>query len=119
MSAAWPFYNIHAAIARHGAHSPEAAQLLTEMVEARRAAAAEFSPDAKEYQPGACLSFCNDIIFYQGVDSPEAADIVKELVESFIADTPDAAAPVMSGLNRILESLAPAAAAAAAPAQQQ
>ena len=41
MSADGPYYNIREVIAAHGAHSPQAAQLLAEMVEARRAAAAE------------------------------------------------------------------------------
>ena len=41
MSADGQYYNIREVIAAHGAHSPQAAQLLAEMVEARRAAAAE------------------------------------------------------------------------------
>lgn len=113
MSAGGPYDHIRAVIARHGADSPQAARLLTDMVEERRAAAAAFPPDAPEYGPGAALSFCNDMIFNHGVDSPQAAQIMKELVEDLIADTPAAAAPVMSGLNRILESLALTAPAAA------
>ena len=41
MSAAGQYDHVREAIARHGAHSPEAAQLLAEMVAERRAAAAE------------------------------------------------------------------------------
>jgi hypothetical protein len=122
MSAAGPFDYISAVIARHGADSPQAAQLLTEMVEDRRAAAAEFPPDAEEYGPGAALSFWNDIISNHGVDSPQAAQLMKDLVKGLIAGNPAAAAPVMSGLDRILESLAltaPVAASEDAPAQQR
>ena len=65
MSSDGPYHNIRAAIARHGADSPQAAQLLTEMVEARRAAAAAA------------------VIARHGADSPEAAQLVTEMVTSF------------------------------------
>ena len=79
MSAAGQYDHIRDAIACHGADSPQAAQLVGELVEERRAAAAA-------------------VIAHHGADSPEAAQLVTEMVES--STTPAEAAHLREVIAR-------------------